>query len=54
VRPHRHPELADSAIATFARTWIAPAHWRAVERMENKRRGSSGPHPPRRRGGAAG
>jgi enoyl-CoA hydratase len=37
VRPHRHPELADTAIATFTRTWIAPAHWRAVERMEKRR-----------------
>src|SRR5579862_7978614 len=31
VRPHRNPELADSAIKTFTRTWTAPAHWAAVE-----------------------
>jgi len=38
VRPHRHPELADGAIATFTKTWTAPAHWRAVERMEKLRK----------------
>jgi enoyl-CoA hydratase len=38
VRPHRHSELAESAIATFTRTWVAPAHWRAVERMEKRRK----------------
>jgi enoyl-CoA hydratase/carnithine racemase len=39
VQPHRHPELAAAAIATFTRTWVAPAHWRAVERMEKRRKG---------------
>ncbi len=38
VRPHRHPELADGAIATFTKTWTAPAHWRAVQRMEARRK----------------
>ena len=38
VRPHRNPELAAAAIATFTRTWIAPAHWKAVERMEKRRK----------------
>ena len=38
VRPQRNPELAESAIAAFARTWAAPAHWRAVEKMEKRRR----------------
>ena len=38
VRPHRHPELADAAITTFTRTWVAPTHWRAVERMEQRRK----------------
>lgn len=38
VRPQRNPELADAAIAAFARTWAAPAHWRAVEKMERRRR----------------
>jgi enoyl-CoA hydratase/carnithine racemase len=38
VRPHRHPERAAEAVATFARTWVAPAHWRAVERMEKRRK----------------
>jgi enoyl-CoA hydratase len=37
VRPQRNPELADEAIKTFAKTWTAPAHWRAVERMERRR-----------------
>jgi enoyl-CoA hydratase len=38
VRSHRHPELAEGAVATFTRTWTAPAHWRAVERMEKRRK----------------
>lgn len=38
VRPHRYPELAGAAIATFARTWVAPSHWRAAERMEKRRK----------------
>jgi len=38
VRSHRHPELADRAIATFTKTWTAPAHWRAVQRMEARRK----------------
>jgi hypothetical protein len=38
VRPHRHPELTESAVATFTRTWTAPAHWHAVERMEKRRK----------------
>ncbi len=53
VRPHRHPELAESAIATFTRTWTAPAHWKAVERMEKKRRASAGTNPSRKREGTA-
>jgi enoyl-CoA hydratase len=38
IRPHRHPELANEAVETFTRTWVAPAHWRAVERMEKRRK----------------
>ena len=38
VRPHRNPELADTTVAAFARTWIDPAHWSAVEKMEKRRR----------------
>jgi enoyl-CoA hydratase len=38
VQPHRHPDLAAEAIATFTQTWIAPTHWRAVERMEARRK----------------
>jgi enoyl-CoA hydratase len=38
VRPHRDPELADTAVEAFARTWADPAHWKAVEKMEKRRR----------------
>lgn len=38
VRPQRNPELAEKAIAAFSRTWAAPAHWRAVEKMEQRRK----------------
>jgi enoyl-CoA hydratase/carnithine racemase len=38
VRPHRNPELADTAVEAFARTWADPAHWKAVEKMEKRRR----------------
>jgi enoyl-CoA hydratase len=38
VRPHRHPELAEGAVSTFTKTWTAPAHWRAVEKMEKRRK----------------
>jgi enoyl-CoA hydratase len=38
VRPHRHPELAGTTIDAFAKTWAHPAHWKAVEKMEERRR----------------
>ncbi len=38
VHPHRNPERAEDGIATFTRTWIAPAHWKAVDRMEKRRK----------------
>ena len=38
VHPHRNPERAEEGIATFTRTWIAPAHWKAVDRMEKRRK----------------
>jgi enoyl-CoA hydratase len=38
VRPHRNPELADTTVEAFARTWVDPAHWKAVEKMEKRRR----------------
>ena len=38
VRPHRNPELADATIEAFAKTWEHPAHWKAVEKMERRRR----------------
>jgi enoyl-CoA hydratase/carnithine racemase len=41
VRPHRNPELADTMVEAFARTWIDPAHWKAVEEMEKRRREKS-------------
>jgi enoyl-CoA hydratase/carnithine racemase len=38
VRPHRSPELADTTVEAFARTWAHPAHWEAVKRIEKRRR----------------
>lgn len=38
VRPQRNPEVANATIETFARTWGHPAHWKAVEKMEKRRR----------------
>jgi enoyl-CoA hydratase/carnithine racemase len=38
VRPNRNPELADVTIDEFARTWAHPAHWKAVEKMERRRK----------------
>jgi enoyl-CoA hydratase/carnithine racemase len=38
VRPHRNPEFAEATVAAFARTWADPAHWKAVEKMEKRRR----------------
>lgn len=38
VRAHRNPELADETIEAFARTWVDPAHWDALEKMERRRR----------------
>ncbi|HEY8952083.1 MAG TPA: enoyl-CoA hydratase/isomerase family protein [Candidatus Dormibacteraeota bacterium] len=38
VHPHRNPELADTTVEAFARTWADPAHWEAVEKLEKRRR----------------
>ncbi len=38
VRPQRNPELANATIEAFARTWAHPAHWKAVAKMESRRR----------------
>ncbi|HEX3508827.1 MAG TPA: enoyl-CoA hydratase/isomerase family protein [Candidatus Dormibacteraeota bacterium] len=38
VRPHRSPDLEDMTVEAFARTWSDPAHWKAVEKMEKRRR----------------
>lgn len=38
IRPHRNPELADTTVEAFARTWADPAHWKAVEKIEKRRR----------------
>lgn len=38
IRPHRNPELADTTVEAFARTWADPAHWEAVEHMEKRRK----------------
>lgn len=38
IRPHRYPELVDTSVEAFARTWADPAHWDAVEKMEKRRK----------------
>jgi enoyl-CoA hydratase/carnithine racemase len=38
VRPNRNPELAGATIEAFAKTWAHPAHWKAVEKMVERRR----------------
>lgn len=38
LEPNRYPEHAEAAIDAFAETWIDPAHWQAVERMDRERR----------------
>jgi enoyl-CoA hydratase len=38
VRPHRNPELADTTVEAFARIWVDPAHWKAVDKMAKSRR----------------
>ena len=36
--PTAHPDLADAAIASFARTWVADTHWQMVDAAEQRRR----------------
>jgi enoyl-CoA hydratase/carnithine racemase len=36
--PTARPELAADAIAAFAQTWVADAHWQMVEEAEQRRR----------------
>jgi enoyl-CoA hydratase/carnithine racemase len=38
AHPTVRPELADDAIASFARTWVADDHWRMVEEADQRRR----------------
>jgi enoyl-CoA hydratase/carnithine racemase len=38
ARPAARPDLADAATASFARAWVADAHWAAVAAMEERRR----------------
>jgi enoyl-CoA hydratase/carnithine racemase len=38
AHPTVRPELADDAIAAFARTWVADDHWRMVEDADQRRR----------------
>lgn len=40
--PTARPELAESAIASFATTWIAEDHWRMVDEAEQRRRTARG------------
>jgi enoyl-CoA hydratase/carnithine racemase len=36
--PSARPDLAEAAIAAFARTWVADAHWQMVEEADQRRR----------------
>jgi len=38
AHPSARPDLADAAIASFARTWVADDHWRMVEEADARRR----------------
>jgi enoyl-CoA hydratase/carnithine racemase len=40
--PTARPDLADDAIDSFARTWVADAHWGMVEEAEARRRAARG------------
>ena len=40
ARPAAYPDLAAAATASFARTWVADAHWSAVAAMEARRQKS--------------
>ena len=37
ARPAARPDLAAAATASFAKTWVADAHWAAVAEMERRR-----------------
>lgn len=43
ARPAARPDLAPTATASFARTWVADAHWSAVAAREERRRRSPTP-----------
>jgi enoyl-CoA hydratase/carnithine racemase len=36
ARPHHHPHLEESAVAAFARLWVADEHWAATAAMAVK------------------
>jgi enoyl-CoA hydratase len=36
ARPHHHPHLQESAVAAFARLWVADEHWAATAAMAVK------------------
>jgi len=36
--PYARPELAAAATGDFARAWVAEAHWKAMERAQDRRR----------------
>src|SRR5665213_266249 len=38
VEPSIHPNTASTAVASFARTWIAEEHWKAVEVQQEARK----------------
>jgi enoyl-CoA hydratase/carnithine racemase len=35
--PSARPELADAAIASFAKTWVAESHWQMVDQAQQRR-----------------
>lgn len=41
ARPAARPELAGLATASFAVTWVADAHWEAVEEMGRRRKAAA-------------
>jgi enoyl-CoA hydratase/carnithine racemase len=41
--PSARPDLAPAAVDSFARTWVADAHWAMVDEAEARRRAARGP-----------
>jgi enoyl-CoA hydratase len=43
AHPGSRPDLAEPAVADFARAWALPAHWRMAEALERQRRAAKRP-----------